>query len=91
MTRDLEDRGQLSGLREFTGKVTEQPFARGSKSEHRAVCLETPDGVFVLRRQGGNPFRDPLLDTLVGRTIRCRGELTGYLLVMVDWSVVDAA
>jgi hypothetical protein len=76
-------------MREFTGKVTKKPFGRGSKSEHRAVRLETDEGSYVLRRVGGNPFQDSELDKLVGKTIRCTGELSGYTLTIAGWSERD--
>ncbi len=73
-------------MQDYIGKVTKKSFARGSKSEHDAVFLETGQGQYVLRRVGGNPFRDPQLEQLVGKTIRCRGEAKGYTLVITDWS-----
>jgi hypothetical protein len=75
---------------EFTGKVTRGSFAKRSKSEHQAVYLETAKGRYVLRRQNGNPFADPNLDELVGKTIRCRGFLADYTLIMTDWEILDA-
>jgi hypothetical protein len=76
-------------MQEFVGKVTSKPFGVGTKSEHDAVYLETEGRSFVLRRQGGNPFHDPQLDRLVGKTIRCRGEASNYTLIMTDWTVLD--
>jgi len=70
----------------FNGTVVKKMFARGSKSEHEAVCLVTDRGEFVLRQKGGNPFFDPELERLVGKQIRCEGQLVGYTLVMSDWS-----
>jgi hypothetical protein len=76
-------------MREFVGKVTKKPFGTGSKSEHDAVYLETKDGSFGLRRQGGNPFSDPQLDRLVGKTIRCQGEIANYTLIIAEWTVLE--
>jgi len=73
---------------EFIGKVTKKPFARGSKSERQAVILETGGRRFVLRRPDGNPLRDPELDKLVGKTIRARGEIEDYELLLDDWAEV---
>ena len=36
----------------FNGNVIKKLIARGSKSEHEAVCLVTDQGEFVLRRRG---------------------------------------
>ncbi len=74
---------------EFTGKVIKEVFAKGSKSERPAVLLDTGKARYVLRRQGGNPFSDPALDKLVGKTISADGNLTGYTLLMTDWSETD--
>jgi len=69
---------------ELTGLVVKKPFGAGSKSEREAVVLHTPDGDFVLRRQGGLAYGDPDLDKLVGKRVRCSGTLTGYTFLMTD-------
>lgn len=71
----------------FRGKVVIKPFGTGSKSEHDAVYLATDAGDYVLRRAGGNPFRDPQLDALVGKEITCEGFTTDHTLIMSSWSV----
>jgi hypothetical protein len=71
----------------FEGTVVMKPFGKGSKSEHDAVWLVTEAKEYVLRREGGNPFRDPELDKLVGKRIRCDGFVTGYTLIMSSWEV----
>ena len=67
------------------GRVVSKPVAVGSKSEREAVVLETDSGEFVLRRAGGNPFHDPQLAVLVGKTIEATGTLHGYTLIMSQW------
>jgi hypothetical protein len=74
---------------DFRGKVVRKPFGVGSKSERDAVVLVTEDGEYVLRRQGGNPFRDPELDALVGRSIQCQGFVYGYTLIVSSWSEAE--
>jgi len=74
---------------EFIGKVTTKPFGKGSKSEHEALYLETVEGEYVLRRRGGNPFHDSVLWDLVGKTIRCDGLVTDYMLMITEWTVLD--
>ncbi len=73
----------------FRGKVVTKPFGRGSKSEHEAVYLETSAGDYVLRRAGGNPFRDVKLDSLVGKEITCEGFTTDHTLIMSEWTVIN--
>ena len=76
---------------ETSGRVIKAKTGTGSKSEHNATMLETDKGTFVLRRQGGHPFSDPELDTLVGTTIRCQGILTEHTLIMTTWNEVRPA
>jgi hypothetical protein len=73
----------------FEGHVVKRPFATGTKSEHDAVMLVTDAGDYVLRRQGGNAFRDPELDRLVGKTIAAEGVVRGYTLIMSKWHEVS--
>lgn len=70
---------------ERTGQVIRKQFAAGSKSERPAVMLQTREGEYVLRIQGGNPFHDPRLEELVGKRIVARGEVHGYTFLMKDW------
>jgi hypothetical protein len=71
----------------FRGKVVQQPWGVGSKSDHLAVVLQTPQGELKLRRAGGNPFRDPELERLVGKEIACEGEVHAGQLLMTKWDV----
>jgi hypothetical protein len=71
----------------FTGKVVRKRIAARSKSDRMGVVLENEDGRWhVLRRAGGNPFRDRALDHLVGRTITATGVVSGRTLIMSDWA-----
>ncbi len=74
---------------EIKGTVVKEVVGKGSKSEHAAVLLDTGKKRYVLRRQGGNPFSDPALDKLVGKNISVVGNVTGYTLLMSDWSETD--
>lgn len=66
-----------------------KPFGKGSKSEHDAVYLSTSAGEYVLRRAGGNAFRDPEVDGLVGKEITCEGFTTDHTLIMSQWNVIS--
>jgi len=70
---------------ELTGSVVVKAFAEGSKSEHEAVCLQTIEGTFVLRRVGGNPFNDEVLRDLVGKRITSHGKIKGPYFMMNDF------
>jgi spore coat polysaccharide biosynthesis protein SpsF (cytidylyltransferase family) len=73
----------------FTGKVVSRMAGQGSKSEHEAVVLETSKKDYVLRMKGGNPFYNPELNKLVGKTIRATGELADYVFFVEDWEETD--
>lgn len=75
-------------MSEFTGKVTIGLFGEGTKSEHKALYLETEDRKYVLRRKGANPFFDPELRRLIGKTIRCSGFIIDYVLTIDEWSIL---
>jgi len=71
---------------EYVGKVTKKLFGKGSKSESEAIFLITEEGQYVLRREGENPFHDPELQKLVGKTIRCTGFAREYVLKISGWT-----
>jgi hypothetical protein len=74
----------------FVGRVVKQKFAKGSKSQHQAVILKTDDGDFKLRLVDGNPFDDPRLNDLIGKTIRCTGQIDEYNLTISQWQEVES-
>ncbi len=79
----------------ITGIVSHDLVAPGSKSERTAVVLRTRDGKqFVLRREGGNAFRDQVLEDLVGKTITgsgvvpsLTGAVPGQTFILKRWTV----
>lgn len=80
----------MSGvIMEWQGSVNHKLLRRGTKSEHRAVVLSTGSGEYKLRRVGGNPFVDEVLESLVGKRIRCTGRLDGDELFMDSWTVEE--
>ena len=81
----MENRQKLTGL------VIKAPFAQGSKSEREAILLDTGDKRYVLRREGGHAFFDPVLEQLVGRKIRGAGRVTGYTFLLSDWAEVRSS
>jgi len=72
----------------WRGRVGRKRLSIGSKSEHEALVLVTADEELKLRRQGGNPFRDPELDPLEGREIECEGLLRGRQIIMTGWKIL---
>lgn len=75
----------------ITGTVMRSRIAPGSKSDHVAVILRTGDGKeYVLRRSGGNAFRDEALEELVGNTITGSGLVVGQTFIMKNWTAKDS-
>jgi len=75
---------------ERRGTVSEALVFPGSKSERHAVVLDSNGERFVLRRVGGNPFSDSVLEGLVGKKLRAMGHVNGADFIMTDWSEVDS-
>ena len=70
-----------------SGTVTRSRIAPGSKSDHVGVVLRADDGKeYVLRRSGGNAFRDDTLEKLVGKTITGDGVIAGNTFIVDDWA-----
>lgn len=67
----------------LSGRLVREVMDRGSKSERPALRLVLEDGQRVLlRRQGGHPIRDPVLEALEGQVLRVFGkQRDGYFLV----------
>lgn len=66
------------GITTLSGLVVLKKFGAGSKSEHKAICLETDKGDYILRQAGGNPFHDETLQQWVGKEITALGILKDY-------------
>jgi len=73
----------------FKGKVSRRLYASGSKSERNAIMIQTEEGEFLLQRIGGNPFRDPILETLVDKTLQVEGTRKGNTLFFSLWEEVE--
>jgi hypothetical protein len=72
----------------ISGNVKRQRIAAGSKSDRVGVVLDDGAGrIFALRRAGGNPFSDPAMDELVGKTITATGIVAGGSFIMDRWDV----
>lgn len=74
---------------EVMGEVIIRPFAEGSKSEHNAVFIQSSEGTFLLRRQGGNPFRDESLEKLAGKQVKVKGLLDKNLFLAKEIEVLE--
>jgi hypothetical protein len=74
---------------DLEGTVVSKLFGQGSKSEHMGVFISTPQGDYLLRQPGHNPFQDPDLEKLVGKNIVATGELEDYIFFVDQVEVID--
>ena len=85
MTNRYWDTGYMKAdndqSRELSGRVLISRFNVGSKSEHEGVFIQTPDGTYLLRKKGANPFNDPGLKEFVGRQVVVTGTLDRNLFL----------
>lgn len=70
------------------GEVFLKLYAPGSKSEHKAVMIRMPEGETLLRRTGGNAFRDEVLLQLVGHRIRGTGRKIETAVILDNWELL---
>lgn len=71
------------------GRVERRLLGEGTKSEHAGVVLVTDAGqIWKLRRLGGHPFRDPVLDALVGTRVAIDGRAEGANWFFEHWWVI---
>lgn len=74
---------------ELAGTVVSKLFGEGSKSEHMGVFICTPQGDYLLRKSGNNPFKDPELEKLIGKNIVATGEIVEYIFFIDEVQVRD--
>ena len=92
-----EEGGQIVATREYRakgrwhGNVVRKRVAHGSKSDRSAVVMisDADSREYILRRLGGNPFRDSELDELVGHHLHCEGDLSGQTLILKSYRIDD--
>lgn len=74
--------------RRITGKVARALIAPRSKSQHLGVVLRTAAGdEYVLRRRGGNAFRDAVLERLAGARITGLGSVMDRHFIMDEFTL----
>lgn len=67
---------------QLSGKVVLKKIAKGSKSERVAVVLQCGEKEYLLRKWGGNPFRDTSLEMLAEKHITASGLLDRNLFLV---------
>jgi len=85
----MSDPSRPEPVKNLRGKVTRGIYAKGSKSEHSAIFIETGDGRYLLRRKDGPAFADRKLERYFGHTVECDGFLLGTTLLAEHISIVE--
>ena len=80
MSGDKKNTGKLKEV-QLSGKVVMKKTSEGSKSERNAVLLQTENKSYILRKLGGNPFKDASLEILAGKSITATGILDRNLFL----------
>lgn len=66
----------------LAGMVKKKDIGGTSKSAHTSFVLQTKNGDFKLRREGGNPFYDDFFEKYEGKNIVAEGfDMGQYFLV----------
>jgi hypothetical protein len=65
----------------IVGTIIAEDFATGSKSQRRAVFLQTEKDRLLLRRAGENAMHDPTLEAMVGQSVEVDGEVHRDVLI----------
>lgn len=63
------------------GHVSSGPYGTGSKSERKAVFIDTATQRYLLRRTQGPVFGDDELTQYLGHDVECDGHLLGSTLL----------
>lgn len=76
---------------DLRGRVSRRRVGKGSKSERVALCIDTGQGRFVLRRKGGPAFGDSSLERYRGKLVACSELIVSTTLIADQIRVVREA
>lgn len=71
------------------GHVKQGIYAKGSKSERKAVFIETADANYILRRKTGPVYADSKLLQYIGHDVQCEGFLINNTLLAERIEIVN--
>lgn len=70
------------------GHVKEDIYNKGTKSERKAVFIETEDARYILRRKTGPVFDDSELIQYTGHDVECEGFIVGSTLLAEQIKII---
>jgi|RhiMethySRZTD1v2_1073278.scaffolds.fasta_scaffold361556_2 hypothetical protein len=71
------------------GHVTAGLYAKGSKSEHEAIFIETSHRRYVLRYKNDHAFNYDKLKQFMGHEVECDGFVVGTTLLAERIDIID--
>jgi hypothetical protein len=71
------------------GRVVLKRINPGSKSDHEAAVLVSPQGEFKLRRRGAPPFGDEEVMRLAGKRIRGIGLVSAGQFIVDSYEILQ--
>ena len=71
------------------GRVSKKMLYTGTKSEHQGIVLRTPKGELKLRRRMCNPFKDKIIEQLVGNEIEGEGIIRNNQFLIDHWKIIE--
>ncbi len=77
---------KITGL---CGQVVRGDYGDGSKSEHKALFIQTATGRLLLRRKTGPVMGDEELLKYLGKQVKCDGFIVGSSLLAEVISLVE--
>jgi hypothetical protein len=90
MPADPDDSTPDGPAERLRGRLCRERVDAGSKSERLGLLLAVAGGErLVLRRAGGNPFRDPELEALEGQVLIVEGERRERYFLVRHYTVCD--
>lgn len=74
---------------DLRGYVTQDIYAKGTKSERMTLFIKTNSGKFLLRRKRGPAFGNSELTHYIGHIVECEGFLIGNTLLAERIEIVE--
>lgn len=71
-------------VNKYQGKVILKKTGGSSKSAHEAVCLQTGEETYELRKRGVNPFEESIFKIWIGKEVIVEGKLRENILFVEE-------
>lgn len=76
-------------VKAIRGRVIQDIYGKGSKSERETIFIETPDGRYIIRRKKGPVFDDIELKQYIGHEVECDGFIIDNTILLESIRVLS--